>query len=484
MDWILLNQYIDKLKTIRRITDLGHVDKLPSIFPPDSIPSWISIFTGLDPSEHGILESIDYFKKDVKGFSVNLDTFKGKTFWDAAGEIGKKVIVVNPLLAYPPWEVNGVMASGPVFMSGEVKTYPPEVKERFDIPPLGGIVDFPTKKELADFAEKTRRETEQIVDFSIELLKHFDWDVSFISLLTLDRVSHFFWRFQDENDPTYPGKNELENVIKDFYLFIDSSLDRMLEAAGEDTMLLVVSDHGHGRRPTLLFNLNQLLMEHGYLKSKIKGPRLLSARYYIERLKDLTLETLHRLDMEDLSYRIAKIFPWTRKLKKGDFITDSSTNIASASKFGGTNPFGGIDISKKLCEEKGLSYEKVRDEIIELCKKVHGKDGNPVFKWIKRREELYSGPFLKNFPDLLYEMDPRYGTNWSVHLPLITVNPRHRKISGGHRRNGVFIVGPLKGWKINPENISPLNIRQSVLNFLTEGRASESAKRKSFLERD
>ena len=172
MDWLSTQKLLSELKNIKNLSESGVVTELDSIYPPDSIPSWISIFTGMDPSEHGILESIDYFKKDAKGFKVNIDTFKGKTFWDEASKIGKKVIVINPLLAYPPWEVNGVMASGPVFISGEVLTFPEDFKVNYPPPPLGGIVDFPTKKELKAFAAKTMRETELIVQYAIKIMRN------------------------------------------------------------------------------------------------------------------------------------------------------------------------------------------------------------------------------------------------------------------------------------------------------------------------
>jgi len=483
MDWLLTGEYLDELENIKSTFSRGYMGRMDSIFPPDSIPSWISIFTGLDPSEHGVLESIDYFKKDAKGFKVNIDTFRGKTFWDAAGELGKDVIVVNPLLAYPPWEVKGIMASGPVFISGEVLTFPEKIKSTFPPPPLGGIVDFPSKNELERFAEKTFSETEQIVDYTIKLMKNNPWDLVFVSLLTLDRISHFFWRFHDREDPTYPGSNRFEEVIKDFYKRIDGYIEMLLDASGKDAVIMVVSDHGHGRRPTLLFNLNQLLMEHGYLESKVKGVKFLNPRYHLERAKNLVLETLHRLDLEDVSYKVAKVLPWTRKMKKGDFITDYSSNLASASKFGGNNPFGGVEISMKLCGQRGIDYEKLRDEIIELLLSVKDKNGKSVFRWAKRREELYNGPFLSNFPDILYEMEPEYGTSWSLFTPIITLNPRHRKISGGHRQGGVMMIGPLDGWMVKEENINPLNIKSSVLKVISDGSYGGEPGRESFIDK-
>ncbi|MBN2185751.1 MAG: alkaline phosphatase family protein [Candidatus Krumholzibacteriota bacterium] len=467
MDWLVTKPLLSRMPSLQKIAGSGFAGEMPAIFPPDSIPSWISIFTGMDPSGHGILETIDYFKKDAREFTVDTGAFRGKTFWDKTSALGKKVIVVNPLMAYPPWKVNGVMASGPVFISGDASAYPPEVEDSIELPPLGGIVDFPEKSELKDFYEKTKEETWAITDFTARLMESREWDLTFVTLLTMDRICHFFWRYYDREDPTHPGENSLSGIIPDFHVFIDKCIGRLVEASDENTSFLIISDHGHAMRPPLLFNLNQLLMDHGLLESRIKGPKLFSPRYHLERTKNIILETLHRLDMEDLSYRLAHIFPWTRKLKKKDFMTSSQNNVATASGFGGTNPFGGIEISRERCLEESLDYEETREKVIRIILDLRDRNGNPYFLWAKRREEMFSGPFTDKFPDILYEMKPEYGTNWSVHLPLVTLNPRHRKISGGHRKNSVLIFGPANGWKIIENNIRSVNIAPSVLSFFS-----------------
>jgi predicted AlkP superfamily phosphohydrolase/phosphomutase len=484
MDWPVLEPLLPELANLGSLGRSGFIGEMRSIFPPDSIPSWVSIFTGLDPSEHGVLETIDYFKKDITSFAVNTKPFKDKTFWDIASRMGKRVIVVNPLLAHPPWEVNGIMASGPVFISGETSVYPFSIADRFPPPPLGGIVDFPEKGELASFLQKTKDETERIVDYTAALLVAEPWDLSFVTLLTLDRVFHFFWRYSDEQDPTYPGSSIHCGAISDFHQFLDSCIGRLMEAAGPDTTFMIMSDHGHGRRPPLHFNLNQLLLEEGFLESRIKGPKMLSKRYHLERAKNIALETLHRLDKEDLAYRIARIFPWTRKMKKRDFLTEPSSNIATASQFGGTNPFGGVDIAKEVCSARGLDYESVRERIIRLLENSLDKRGNPFFIWVKRREEIYGGPFIDRFPDILYEMKPEYGTNWSLHLPLVTINPRHKKISGGHRASGVLAIGPLERQRVIPERLSPVNVCSTVLTVLQDRSVDDSlaVPGRSFLE--
>jgi predicted AlkP superfamily phosphohydrolase/phosphomutase len=490
MDWPLLERLMPEMPATRSIAERGYAGEMTSIFPPDSIPSWVSIFTGLDPSQHGILETIDYFKKGVSQFSVSTDAFRGKTFWDRAGELGKEVIVVNPLLAYPPWDVRGIMATGPVFISGESKIRPASLAGRYRLPQLGGIVDFPEKRELADFARKTREESERMLDFTLQLMQRHPWDLVFLSLLTMDRILHFFWRHFDPDDPTHTPGSEHADVIPRFHVFIDTCVGRLLDAAGDDCVLMIVSDHGHHRRPTLLFNLNELLLRHGLLKSRIGGPRLLSPRYHLERTKNLVLETLHRLDLEDIAYRFARIFPWTRKMKKRDFMTEPASNLATASDFGGTNPFGGVDISRERCSVEGADYEEVRGRVITLLTGATDEGGAPVFLWAKRREELYAGPHIEKYPDVLYEMKPQYGTSWSLHVPLVTVNPRHRKISGGHRANSVLVAGPLPpGWAVRTERISPLNIATTVLHLLAGGDggarpiAGDGGGRATFIER-
>lgn len=42
-------------------------------------------------------------------------------------EEGKKVFIFNPFMAYPAWNVNGLMICGPVFEGGDVSTNRPDL---------------------------------------------------------------------------------------------------------------------------------------------------------------------------------------------------------------------------------------------------------------------------------------------------------------------------------------------------------------------
>lgn len=182
LDPYLLNKWRDSLPNISELyNDINDII-LESTFPPDSICAWASIYTGENPAEHGLVESIDY----LSGKKLNKDKrstyFQGKTFWDIAGKRGKSVCIINPFLAYPAWQVNGIMVSGPVFEGGETQVYPDNILHDYDFPPLGGMVDFPEEKALGDFISQARDLTERLADVSLKIYEDHNSDLFFSNI--------------------------------------------------------------------------------------------------------------------------------------------------------------------------------------------------------------------------------------------------------------------------------------------------------------
>ena len=459
MDYDYTQSVLDHLPNIEKLSEIGLVKSFKSVFPPDSIPSWITCYTGKDPSEHGILESVDYLAKGDKRLEVDRSLFKGKTFWDLLGRNGVQVCVINPFMAYPVWDVNGVMINGPVFISGKTQCSSPEFLNGLEIPnSLGGITDFPTRKNLKVFCEKTLKDTRDQVDFGLSLFKKMRPEFFFQVFLTMDRLQHFLWRYCDKNDPTYPGKNEFENVIRELYILVDHAIGQFLDALEPGDKLMVISDHGHGMRCTHCFNINEYLRRKGYLKSSAEG-KPISMQMIMEKLKNRFLTFMHDHDLEDYISVIAKFVPNAKRLKKGKHITDSSKNKAYASDFTGTNPFGGICINRALIDD----YDMFRNELIKELQVLRNEQ-KPVFKWICTREEMFSGPYLARFPDILFEMVSQLGVNWALHTDVFTVNPTHKKISGGHNANGVLLMNSFKG-NTNANQFEMLNVFPSILEF-------------------
>jgi predicted AlkP superfamily phosphohydrolase/phosphomutase len=82
-----------------------------------------------------------------------------------------------------------------------------------------------------------------------------------------DRMQHMFWRYLDEAHPARPAEvpAAFRTAIEDLYMRMDDLVGRtMTRCAGEDSLLMVLSDHGFNtfRRG---IDLNRWLEENGYL---------------------------------------------------------------------------------------------------------------------------------------------------------------------------------------------------------------------------
>nr|WP_240334512.1 hypothetical protein [Halorussus sp. MSC15.2] len=84
-------------------------------------------------------------------------------------------------------------------------------------------------------------------------------------------------------------------------------------------------------------------------------------------------------------------------------------------------------------------YEQVRDDLIRTLSDLRTPDGDPVFEWVKRREEVYDGPFAEYACDVLFmpaDMNHVLSTNL-IGQEFVPVNDHD------HKRDGVFLAaGP------------------------------------------
>lgn len=124
LDKNIIDKHLDILPNFRKMCESGILKPVESVFPADSVPAWTTIFTGLNPAEHGIIRGKDYIES-VEDFGTSHGfVLKGKTFWDNFSERGFRCLVINPFLAYPAWQINGLMESGPAFVEGDHSIFP------------------------------------------------------------------------------------------------------------------------------------------------------------------------------------------------------------------------------------------------------------------------------------------------------------------------------------------------------------------------
>jgi predicted AlkP superfamily phosphohydrolase/phosphomutase len=281
----------------------------------------------------------------------------------------------------------------------------------------------------------------------------------FQTFLTTDRIQHHLWRYCDQTDPTYPGSNEVEGGIDQFFALIDKIVGDFMDALDDDDILLLMSDHGHGMRCTHTFNFNEYLYQKGYLKSA-GGGRKFSKKVLLEKLKNRVLKFLNDNDLEEYISKIAKLVPNASAMKSGKHISNNAESQAYASDFAGTNPFGGICINKDKVDDYEAFRTKLMAELDELT-----YEGKKMIRWMRPREALYNGKHIERYPDILYEMVPELGTGMSMHSGLFSINPTHKKISGGHKKNGIFFSNQGAALKIDQEECKITNIHTTLVSL-------------------
>jgi predicted AlkP superfamily phosphohydrolase/phosphomutase len=433
MDPCVFEKFQAELPNLSLIQKSGTFRHCDSVFPPDSIPAWVTIFTGEYPEQHGWLDNIDY--EDIRrGAAVNkMCDLQGRTFWDQLGQAGKRVCVINPLLAYPVWPVNGVMASGPVFITGEKQIFPPELVASSELPELGGMTDFPGENALDSFLDATLQSTRDLGEFGLKLLDAEPWDLFFISFFSLDRLQHFLWRFSDTTDPLYPGHSTLEDAIARSYRTFDEIVGKFLERLGDDAGLIVMSDHGHGQRPTMLLNINEVLRQDGLLKTSDGKSNGFSVKKGVEVTKNTSMKLVAKVLGEDWLYRIGRLLPkrMRKALKKSSYLIDKDNSIAWVSEVGGGAAVGGVEINPRI-DRRSQEYRDGAGKVMECIKKVRSASGDPIIQWTRLSEENSC------YPDVVFELEQHFSVGRSLFCPILEENLRHRIISGGHRKQGVF----------------------------------------------
>ena len=445
-DYDFIQNNIDKLEFFKQLNDKNMLCPLDSVVPADSIPSWTTIYTGLNPAQHGVLESIDYldFKNKVKG---DYSVIQGHSFWDVLGKQNKKVFVFNPFMAYPAWNVNGLMICGPVFEGGDISTNCPEKVDFDSMPSIGGMVDHPTDKQMESFYEDTMVLSQKQFDAFHKYFNSDKFDFAFLGITTPDRMQHFLWRYNDPDDRTHPKGGRLSDSILNMYRLMEKNVKKIMDDYGDEYNIVVISDHGHGRRCEKTFYINQWLISQGIIKDKSRKKRM------IEYAKNSAFKFLATFHIVESGTKFFKKFKFAHKVKNADYVFSDKKQKVYAPKFDGCNPFGGIMVTRS--EFTGdEEYEAMRQKIIDGLRTV--KDGDkPIMMWVKRREEIYEGEKVENYPDIVYRMDPEYGVDRGLFgKRLFGINAMHEVLSGGHKFTGV-IMG-------NREDIKDV---KSVLNM-------------------
>ncbi len=439
MDWDVIKKYEIYLPNISEMMKQNNYPHLRSVFPADTTPAWATIFTGLDPTEHGIINFINIGDKSntYKPFQFDDSSFKCMTFWDKLNEKGKKCAVILPMNIKVGWNINGLMITRPYL--GKMHVYP-EVKKEFYSPKLGTLgseAKFTSEKLLYNLNTEFIKKAEEEFRLAKLAIENEACDVVFSYFSVIDGIQHDFWRHCDENHLEYPGETEFKNVIRDMYIKIDSYIGEII-ASQPLASILVISDHGHGARPVYIARINEMLKRHGYLLPKQINKSGTGKLSFKKFFKKASISFVKKYGLPKWVVKLAKEIPVWKGVfaSSSDFDWDNTFAYLSDLSALKNYSYGGIRIAGSI-ENKQL----LCDEIIHKLKDISSEDeGTPVFKWIRRTDELYQGKYLSRYPEIIFQLDECYGADWSLGEKLFEKQGFMHKLSPGSHRYETAVI--------------------------------------------
>ena len=236
---------------------------------------------------------------------------------------------------------------------------------------------------------------ERIKMFDYEL-RNFDSGLLFYYVSSTDQRQHMFWRLIDKEHPNYDPKlaSKYGNTIENIYIEMDKLLAKALKKVDNNTILIVMSDHGFipFRRS---FNLNTWLKENGY---------------------------------------ISLISDWRQG--ESEFFLNVDWSNTQAYALG----LNGLYINQAGREGRGIVPASEKDALIyEIARKLKEvKDPETGEKAIYKAyvtKEIYRGPYVNEAPEIIIGYNRNYRASWATPLgriPKRMFEDNKEKWSGDH----------------------------------------------------
>lgn len=259
----------ERLTNIRRLMDVGVYGRLESVVPPITVPAWMCMVTSQDPGSLGVYGFRNRTDHSYAGLGfVDSSSIRELAMWDQLAREGKKSIVVGLPPGYPPRRINGISIG--CFLTPDTAknefVHPASLKAK--ITELVGEYPVDVKGFRTDNKDWLKQEIFEMSRKQWEvvrwLIREQEWDYFHFVDIGLDRVHHGFWNYWDKQHVQYEPGNPYETVIPEYYAWLDEQIGSVLELLDNDTIVLVVSDHG-AQRLDGGFAVNEWLVNEGLL---------------------------------------------------------------------------------------------------------------------------------------------------------------------------------------------------------------------------
>ena len=417
---------------IHSLMDGGVHGNLATLEPQLSPMLWTSIATGKMAYHHGVHGFTEVDPVSGQIVPVSAATRQCKTLWEMLGEKHLRSHIVSWFATQGEQNLDGKMVSNmfghlnnitadqdpsdwPEPMPGtywpedlaetmnELRVSPHEIDQDILQPflPVGHKIDQSRDQRINNLRQHLA-EAYSVHSAATHLMETDpDWDFMAIYYRAVDEISH---RFMHYHPPKMDGITDedfeiYQHVIKGTYRAHDMMLQRLLQLAGPDTTVILVSDHGfhsdHLRptyTPRVPAGITVWHRNQGVLIAKGPGINTTNEPVYGARLLDIAPTVLHAMSQpigDDMEGRVlSEIFAEDRPVK----------SIPTWESLDGKKQSRGslsAEESAALLEQfVALGYiDEVSDDPTEAADETNREN-----KWSLARAYLYSGKYEDALP--------------------------------------------------------------------------------------
>ncbi len=242
---------------------------LRSTTPPITLPAWACMLTGRDPGELGIYGFRELAAQSYEMQLASAAHVRVPWVWERLRAAGKRTAALFVPPTYPVRASADVLVSCLLTPSARsVHTHPEalgaELAERLG-PYQPDVENFRGHDTSAlDVVAELRAMSVQRFAIAKHVWRSEQPDFMAMVDIGIDRLHHVLWRSLDTSDPQYDRNPLLRGAALEYLALVDRELGGLLDELGEDTSVIVASDHG--ARPLRgAIAINEWLIDQGYL---------------------------------------------------------------------------------------------------------------------------------------------------------------------------------------------------------------------------
>jgi predicted AlkP superfamily phosphohydrolase/phosphomutase len=402
---LVFEAWKDDLPHLKSLMDRGVYGRLRSTDPPITVPAWTAMMSSQDPGMLGFYGFRNRSGYDYTSlYFANANYVKAKTLWNYMSRNRMASLVFGVPQTYPPKPLNGMLVGCFLTPNKDVQyTWPDEVKAELDRVADGNYI-IDVEEFRTDDKDQLLKDIYLMTERRWKAFRHFyqkdPYEFAMVVEMGTDRIHHAYWRYFDRDHRLYEPGTKYENAIHDYYVYLDQEIGKTLALFDQDTMIMVVSDHGaKGMRGAIC--VNEWMRREGYLKLK----------------DEPKTRTKFKMDNVDWS--------GTRAWGEGGYYSRIFFNVA------GREPQGQIPADQ---------YEKFRDEIKAKLEAITDENGKNIGTKVYKPEEIYrqvnniAPDLIVYFGDLNWRSAGVVGGG-DIHLFENDTGPD----DANHDREGIFI---------------------------------------------